>query len=361
MATITSAASGDFTAGSTWVGGVAPGPGDIAVAASGHVIAIDADVAVTEIRQTGGQFRMGNERTLTANIGQGLNTTLVVTLSTWGMIVGNIIGPGTAGSAAGAVSHAGAGTLYIVGNVTGGTFGTGRNGIQASGPVSVVGVVRGGDGATNFGISMTGANAPLTVVGAIDSTLGPGVATTASSGTVTVTGDVTGGTFTGAHGISQTANNAAKIVSIVGRVTAGTPGAGIVSHGVLDSNTSGGWTEVGGSLIDSPAGDTAVYARRFRCIEIANTIRQHSNAVGYPNGDPVTYGSLDYIPNNIPLPADVRQGTDYGPIPWTGTMAVPPADSVAFGVPVDAGTGTAVVRLSDVAQVVGAQIEAVLT
>ena len=53
MATITSAGTGNFTAGATWVGGVAPGSGDIAVAATGHSVTIDADVTVSEFQQAG--------------------------------------------------------------------------------------------------------------------------------------------------------------------------------------------------------------------------------------------------------------------------------------------------------------------
>lgn len=45
---------------------------------------------------------------------------------------------------------------------------------------------------------------------------------------------------------------------------------------------------------------------------------------------------------DMPAPANVRSGTSYNLGTQTGTCAVPPAASVAFGVPVDATTGTAV-------------------
>jgi hypothetical protein len=45
----------------------------------------------------------------------------------------------------------------------------------------------------------------------------------------------------------------------------------------------------------------------------------------------------------------------------TGSLAVPPADAVASGVPVDNTVGTAALILGDVAALVGQQIAAAVT
>lgn len=47
MASITSTATGNWATGGTWVGGVAPGDGDTAILANGHVITIAAGTSVT--------------------------------------------------------------------------------------------------------------------------------------------------------------------------------------------------------------------------------------------------------------------------------------------------------------------------
>lgn len=65
--------------------------------------------------------------------------------------------------------------------------------------------------------------------------------------------------------------------------------------------------------------------------------------------------------SGIPVPADVRAGTLYGPSnTYTGALAVPPAASVAAGVPVGNTVGTGGVLLSDFADVVGDQLAAAL-
>jgi len=146
----------------------------------------------------------------------------------------------------------------------------------------------------------------------------------------------------GAFAISNVTNSANKSISVVGTVTASIGTSTVGSHAIYDTNNAGGWTIVGGSLIDSAQGDCAVFARRFRCIPTLSTTRQHANNTGYPSGGMITYGSLDYIPNNVPVPADVRYGTLYGNNSFTGICAVPAAASVAYGVSVDNTTGTAV-------------------
>jgi hypothetical protein len=377
MATITSAASGDFTAGATWVGGVAPGPGDIAVAASGHTITIDADVTVTEFQSTGGTFILGNGRTITGNIRNGAAAVVQVTSTTEAQINGTIIGSNGDQMT---VSVTGSGTLTIIGDINGGATND-RRGLSVTAPATVfiIGDLIGGSGSGagsshaliasagsihvtgsllpgggNTTVNLTG-TASISIVGdivgnAIGSSAG---LTSSASGAITVTGSVTS-RLNGA-GILQTGNSASKVVSVIGTVTAV---GGNVQNGILDSNAWGGWTEVGGSLIDSPNGSTAVCARRFRCIETLNTIRQHSNAVGYPNGDPVIYGSLDYIPAGIPTPSDVRTGVVYGDDDWEGALEIPDPSAVKVGVPVDGTIGTGLVTLADVVAITGAQIAA---
>lgn len=57
MATITSTATGNWSAGGTWVGGVAPGNGDLAIIASGHTITVDANTIVGDSPASGGATR----------------------------------------------------------------------------------------------------------------------------------------------------------------------------------------------------------------------------------------------------------------------------------------------------------------
>ena len=51
--------------------------------------------------------------------------------------------------------------------------------------------------------------------------------------------------------------------------------------------------------------------------------------------------------SNLPIPADVRNGVTYASGALTGTLNVPPASSVAVGVPVDNTTGTAMISVTD--------------
>jgi hypothetical protein len=69
MALITSAASGNFSAGATWTGGVVPGVGDEARASTGHTVTIDVNATCDEISNAGtGKFVINDGVTLTANV-----------------------------------------------------------------------------------------------------------------------------------------------------------------------------------------------------------------------------------------------------------------------------------------------------
>jgi hypothetical protein len=127
VATITSAQSGDFSDTATWVGGVVPGVGDVAVAATGHVIVIDVDVTVDEVDQAGtGKFTLGNGRTLTANVTaragtftSGGTVEVVATSGNTATIVGNVTGVSTTAANVAGVVVSGNGRLEIEGDITG--------------------------------------------------------------------------------------------------------------------------------------------------------------------------------------------------------------------------------------------------
>src|ERR1041384_6555194 len=60
-ATITSAASGSWSTGSTWVGGVVPGSSDIAVIANGHTVTVGAQVNIGSVTIQNGGIVQGNK------------------------------------------------------------------------------------------------------------------------------------------------------------------------------------------------------------------------------------------------------------------------------------------------------------
>jgi hypothetical protein len=127
MATITSAASGNFSDTATWVGGVVPGAGDDAVAATGHVIVIDVDVTVDKVTQTGtGKFTLGDGRTLTANVEANAGTftsggtvDVICGAGESATINGNVTGVSSTAVNVAGVVVSGVGSLTLNGNVTG--------------------------------------------------------------------------------------------------------------------------------------------------------------------------------------------------------------------------------------------------
>jgi hypothetical protein len=126
MATITSASSGNFSDTATWVGGVVPGVGDDAVAATGHVVAIDVDTTVISVQQAGtGKFTLGDGRTLNANVTINASTianggTVEVTATTGqtATINGNISGASSTTNSIAGVVVSGLGKLIVNGDVT---------------------------------------------------------------------------------------------------------------------------------------------------------------------------------------------------------------------------------------------------
>ena len=342
MALITSAATGNFSAGATWTGGVVPTTGDEARASNGHTITIDVNTTCDEVSNAGtGIFTLADGVTLTANVTNKSTTTsrqcLQFTAASPAVasIVGNITG-GTVSSAEGMRSN-GSGTVNITGSCSGGSgatsFAVNNN---STGTVTITGNITGGSGADSIG------------------------ANNASTGTVTITGNSTGGSASGCVGLR---NNGTGTVTIVGTATAT---ATLNCHGALNNNTGllTATRAVGNAYGIGAAGGTGL-AYGLNSANIGSDTRAEELEYG-ENGAAPTNGAVRIVSasNNKCIvelttsarktladpsdgtgqanEADVRSGTSYALGNKTGTCAVPAAGSVALGVAVDATTGTAV-------------------
>jgi hypothetical protein len=280
MATITSAQSGDFSDPATWVGGVVPGVGDVAVAATGHVIVIDVDVTVDQVTTTGGTFTLTDGVTLTAtNATAGVlgaatgigAVTMDLNAPDSATIVGNVRGGGIASSWG--VQFTGTGSLTINGQVTGGTFAgadaTGASAVQLTGAGTLTvdngtdTAVQGGSATFARGILCTAA-ATIAVIGNIITTVNTGYGIQNSGqATIIITGNLAGGNANGTQTVFNTgvasitiqgnisganpfSNSAASTIDITGNIAAFGAGGGLgfANSGaatiVLNGNITGG-------------------------------------------------------------------------------------------------------------------------
>lgn len=480
MAVITSAASGNFSAPATWVGGVVPGVSDDAVAATTHVVTIDTNVTVISVQQAGtGKFVLGNGRTLTGNVianagtfTSGGTVEVTATSGNTATINGNVTGvSSTAVNVAGVVMN-GSGALVINGNVTGsagnapdvnsfhaavfsnttssitvngavnggsgnekvgircsslfagtltvngnvnavsnrgygitfsgnngilyltgnaiaantgsgsnaswgvGMFGTtsqlfmtgnaiGGNGGQSSGVLigganasaTITGNIIAADLSTGYGLWLSGSNSTATIIGNVTGSLTgtstPGINMTGTFNTVTVTGNVNGSAGNQSYGIFASGTN--SLINIVGTVTGGT----LLNHGVRSDATTANFGVIfDGNMIDGSSGVKAIYTRIFRIATNVSGYTRYQNNVGFPSGTPVFRVSPDNV-TGMPAASNVRKPVVYGySNQLTGTMAVPSAATVRFGVPVDNTTGTAELDLNRVAEIIGLQVAA---
>jgi len=192
--------------------------------------------------------------------------------------------------------------------------------------------------------------------------------TNSSTGTITVTSStVTGGSNTNAFGITNNSTGTITATSTTLTGGSGTTATGlnnastgtIVSTGDITATNSGNGlasastaasVKVSGSLIGSANGTAAVYAIKF-LIDPTPSIAKIRQA---KNGS-TTYSDFFTSDNSLGQAAitDVRFGTVYASGALTGVAYIPSASSVAFGVPVDATTGTATLTAADVRAAIG--------
>jgi hypothetical protein len=212
-----------------------------------------------------------------------------------------------------------------------------------------------GNGLNNFAIRHTVGAGQVNVI-APNIEGGPqggstGIQLQGTSTVATITGNAKGGGGGGALGINSSSGGSVAII-FTGIATA----VGL-NHAIGSASTANGVT-FEGDMIDSPQGAVAVYTRIFRMTATNSGVTQYANTVGYPTGTLVSRVSPDNVTGMAQI-ADVRLNTIYGyNNELTGTVAIPAAQSVAYGVPVDATTGTAEFDLARVAQIIGLQVAA---
>ena len=360
MALIVSAASGNFNAGATWVGGVVPGVGDEAQAANGHTITITANATCAEISNAGtGLFILNNGVTLTANVTNKSTTALrdCLQFTAASPAVGNIVGDCTggasmsSGAASAAARNTGTGTLNITGNCTGGTgqaaWGVGNG---STGTLTITGNCTGGSVFT----SAIAANNVTTGVMNITGTCTGGSATAGygannnSAGTLNITGTCTGGSATGIFGAL---NNSSGTMLVVGTIEASEFAAG-----VSGTNRAQVTLLTGPFLISPTFGVNPIACTAWRWASALNdqtylevgtqTLLEKRNLVTPDNA------------TNFPTASDVRSGTAYGIGGVVfGTCVVPSPAQVAAGTPVDDTVGTlAAASASDIATAVRSEL-----
>jgi hypothetical protein len=302
---------------SVWDGGTTfPGSGDD-VHANNFTVTIDQSITVNSLSVNAGG---------SAVAGGTFTTSITGTIDLQSLAVGAHSGSSSAllQLAGGAV------TLTAVSGISGDTSVTGTepHAVLASGGTHIINAdVSGGAG---NGVSVSGSTTSVTVNGVVTGGTSAsvyGVSVSTAGAQVTITGTVVGGTASGAHGVNM-------------------------ALGTLRLDALLKWSSIGVAPV-SGSGGSVMFKRTGAAL-----------AMEAPSDDnwPADTGAaivVERYTTGNPLPADVREGTLYGPGETsTGTLAVPPPASVAAGVPTDDTVGTAALGLADVLAGTGAQIAA---
>jgi hypothetical protein len=302
MALITSAQSGNFNATSTWTGGVVPGVGDTARAATGHTITITANVACVAVTNTAtgnGRFVLNDGVTLTANVSP-------VTISTGN--AQNFVEFNSASPA----------QCYVVGDVVGFLQNSAFHSIanNSSGTVNVTGNVTGSS--VSSGVNTAIANIAGGIVNVTGNVTGTGAVAIRNSnvGTIIVTGNVEGGTTS-----AGILNSSSGIIQVVGSFIASSASSAISSPNAF--------VRASGSFIYAANGRAPVSASGLLLWSTpSNSMTRYAlNGLG-------SFVDMFTADNALGQanPSDVRSGVSYASGSLTGTLTVPVRGTISYGV-----------------------------
>jgi hypothetical protein len=326
MATITSAASGNWSNTATWVGGVVPGVNDDV--RLNHIVTADIDIDIISLliptNNNAGYLLVNTSRNITCtgtiNYSRFLfgNNGLIDVVMSAGMtvnITANLIqaiqNQGNFVQAGSCIRTTGSnGILNITSNILG-SYGT------------ILGTTYGG-----HALLLRSSNTVINITGNVDSSTQTGasyfepVYSDSNSKTINITGNVNG-------------NRAPAIFSNVGG-TITINGVSTAFNNPISVSTSNGFL-VSGIIINT--GNLLAY--RVASLRIDSSIPtqwlfQTENALVTK-----TLYDVQTLPT-VPVVGDVRNGVTYASGALTGTLVVPTADTVTKGVVYDNGTiGTA--------------------
>jgi hypothetical protein len=348
-------ANGNFNNTATWsttpagVGGASvPTIGDDAFA-NNRTVTVNVDSACDNVvvgaiagATAGGTFTLNNGVTLTANVtGSGTTSNFVTfggSVGNFANLIGNIA-HSTINNTANIVNNTSTGTLNITGNIIGGSVansGNGTGSVGGNGIINIVGNVIGGAGTTTQGVVLqAGSVGIITITGNVSG--GPssnafGILNR-STGTIIINGTVFAGT--GASGASNISTGVISATRVVGN-SFGLGSVGIVSQAAID-NVQNGRVYVE-QVEFGPRGQTPISGPVYIIPSNRNTLTGVLTALG----NTVTFYNTLSVSGLIPPVSSVQLGTVYNVGNSVGTMAVPSASAVEFGVPVDNTVGVAV-------------------
>jgi len=360
MANIAAAQNGDFSATSTWVGGVVPGSGDVAYANTFTVTISDTRTvqAVSNASATGitygGTFSLVDNCNLTCTNANGciVSTTVTgydfapirypistsaLTINSVARLNGNFVNTGWSSQEAAIILFSGAGTLIVTGNLTAGTANYSTAvACTGTGTFNLIGNLTNGSAGSNVGIRVWAA----TVVNITGNVLqGAALHRTIQNdyGNVTITGNVIGAYIY--NGATITVNGTCQSDASYPAFTTGSPGQVTRLSGPFLLGASGNVNPI------------QAYNWRWAPTQIP-TYMEVPTSGGSTKRNLYT---ADNMPTGgYPVVANVRQSTVYGPSSeFTGTLAVPSPSSVALGVATDNTVGTAVLTAATVRSAMG--------
>lgn len=272
---------------------------------------------------------------------------------------------------------AGTGTLNVTGDIYAGTasgsdFKYGIN-ISAAAIVNYSGTAQPGTWVSDHAINVGTSGVTLNATGTFIGTSGQGgrisfAVNVVSGSTANITGECRGG------GAGSAVNNAGTgTINITGQCNGSNTGggsafvnssSGLITHvGIAQASSTAPAIGIGsatqrtiltGPLLCSPDNDIGAAAAGVNPCAALRWFPKETelNTFIYRMKDEAVVSSaradrdlflIEQFEATYPAPSDVRAPISYGPDDlYTGTMAVPPAESVIFGVPVDDTVGTAI-------------------